>query len=123
MPPAHLRQRPSTLLALDDFEEGVNRIDFEVEAQQLSQAMGTPVEHLPVPQVVVTLGAAGCDWIDTKGGARHHVDAPRVEAVDTTGAGDTFTGYLLAGLAEGLGMREALELTTRAGALKVGYAF
>ena len=35
MPPAHLRQRPSTLLALDDFEEGVNRIDFEVEAQQL----------------------------------------------------------------------------------------
>ncbi|WP_334064652.1 ribokinase [Limimaricola cinnabarinus] len=92
----------------------------EVEAQQLSQALGTPIEELPVPQVVVTLGAAGCDWIETATGARHHVDAPRVEAVDTTGAGDTFTGYLLAGLSEGLEMEAALKLATRAGALKVG---
>ena len=92
----------------------------EVEAQQLSQALGTPIEELPVPQVVVTLGAAGCDWIETATGARHHVDAPRVEAVDTTGAGDTFTGYLLAGLSEGLEMPAALKLATRAGALKVG---
>ncbi|MCP1167625.1 ribokinase [Limimaricola litoreus] len=92
----------------------------EVEAQQLSKALGTPIESLPVPQVVVTLGAAGCDWIETRTGARHHVDAPQVEAVDTTGAGDTFTGYLLAGLSEGLEMRAALELATRAGALKVG---
>lgn len=92
----------------------------EVEAQQLSKALGTPIEELPVPQVVVTLGAAGCDWIETATGARHHVDAPRVEAVDTTGAGDTFTGYLLAGLSEGLEMPAALKLATRAGALKVG---
>ncbi|PHP28325.1 ribokinase [Limimaricola cinnabarinus] len=92
----------------------------EVEAQQLSQALGTPIEELPVPQVVVTLGAAGCDWIETATGARHHVDAPRVEAVDTTGAGDTFTGYLLAGLSEGLEMQAALKLATQAGALKVG---
>jgi ribokinase len=73
-----------------------------------------------VPHVVVTLGAQGCDWIDTASGTRHHVDAPRVAAVDTTGAGDTFTGYLLAGLSEGLQMPEALTLASRAGALKVG---
>ena len=92
----------------------------EVEARQLSEALGTPVEDLPVPHVVVTLGAQGCDWIDTASGTRHHVDAPRVAAVDTTGAGDTFTGYLLAGLSEGLQMPEALTLASRAGALKVG---
>ncbi|WP_432255206.1 ribokinase [Limimaricola sp. AA108-03] len=92
----------------------------EVEARQLSEALGAPVEKLPVPHVVVTLGAAGCDWIETATGARHHVDAPKVTAVDTTGAGDTFTGYLLAGLSEGLTMPRALELAARAGALKVG---
>ncbi len=92
----------------------------EVEARQLSEALGTPVETLPVPQVVVTLGARGCDWIETASGRRHHVDAPRVAAIDTTGAGDTFTGYLLAGLSEGLAMPDALALATRAGALKVG---
>ncbi|SDE65386.1 ribokinase [Limimaricola pyoseonensis] len=92
----------------------------EIEAQQLAQALGQPVEALPVPNVVVTLGAKGCDWIETASGARHHVDAPRVEAVDTTGAGDTFTGYLLAGLSQGLAMPEALARATRAAALKVG---
>ncbi|MGR3465279.1 ribokinase [Limimaricola sp.] len=92
----------------------------EIEARQLAEALGTPVERLDVPDIVVTLGARGCDWIETASGARHHVDAPKVEAVDTTGAGDTFTGYLLAGLAQGLPMQEALERASRAGALKVG---
>ena len=92
----------------------------EIEARQLSEALGSPVESLGVPDIVVTLGPRGCDWIETSTGTRHHVDAPKVEALDTTGAGDTFTGYLLAGLSEGLPMPRALELATRAGALKVG---
>jgi ribokinase len=37
------------------------------------------------------------------------VSAPRVEAVDTTGAGDCFNGVFAAGLLEGL----ALELAVR----------
>ncbi|EYD73151.1 ribokinase [Limimaricola hongkongensis] len=102
----------------------LGHLDFlvlnEIEARQLSEALGTPVERLEVPNVVVTLGARGCDWIETASGARHHVDAPKVEAVDTTGAGDTFTGYLIAGLAEGRPMRQALERASRAGAIKVG---
>ncbi|MBB3711338.1 ribokinase [Limimaricola variabilis] len=92
----------------------------EIEARQLEQALNSSIESLGIAHVVVTLGARGCDWIEAGSGTRHHVDAPRVEAVDTTGAGDTFTGYLLAGLSQGLAMEAALNRATRAAALKVG---
>jgi ribokinase len=39
--------------------------------------------------------------------------------VDTTGAGDTFTGFLIAGLDRGMPMAQAIELATRAAALMV----
>ena len=45
--------------------------------------------------------------------------ALKVEAVDTTAAGDTYTGYFLAGLSEGKGARESMELATRAAAITV----
>jgi ribokinase len=45
--------------------------------------------------------------------------AIKVEPVDTTGAGDTFTGYVLAGLDRGLNIQQSIQLATRAGALMV----
>ncbi|MFF2277118.1 ribokinase [Agromyces sp. NPDC058126] len=67
--------------------------------------------------VVVTLGAMGAvgaslegDWAEP---------APEVVAVDTTGAGDCFTGTLAAFLAEGRGLADSMRIAVVAGALAV----
>lgn len=57
--------------------------------------------------VVVTLGAAGAQALDA-GGLRHVPTFP-VPALDTTGAGDTFVGVLLAALSEGAELEAALR--------------
>ncbi|MEV6763047.1 ribokinase [Streptomyces sp. NPDC051105] len=71
-----------------------------------------------VPQVVVTLGAAGCLYL-TRDAAPLVIPAPRVTAVDSTGAGDTFVGALAVALAEEKPIREALSWAAAAAALAV----
>jgi ribokinase len=89
----------------------------EIEADQLRHATGTPLGELGVADVIVTLGAEGCLWFHD--GREESFPALRVTPVDTTGAGDTFTGYVLAALDEGKPMPDAIRLATRAAALKV----
>ena len=88
-----------------------------VEAEQLRAATGEGVGALGLAHVLVTLGAEGCLWLHE--GREWRFAAPRVEAVDTTGAGDTFTGFALALLDEGREMPEAVALAQKAAALKV----
>lgn len=71
-----------------------------------------------VPEVIVTLGAAGSLYA-ARGAEPFTVSAPRVTAVDSTGAGDTFVGALAVALAEGRPMREALAWAAAAAALSV----
>ncbi|MFY1668933.1 ribokinase [Plantactinospora sp. WMMB334] len=52
-----------------------------------------------VPRVVLTLGARGACYAD-RSGLRLTVEAPTVEAVDTTAAGDAFTGAFAVAWAE-----------------------
>lgn len=91
----------------------------EVEAAQLSEAMGMPAVALGVKDVIITRGAAGCDWYSSETQAQHHFDAVSVVPVDTTGAGDTFTGYVVAGLDRGMPMSQAIHLALQAAALMV----
>lgn len=88
-----------------------------VEAAQLQSATGQAPDDLPVRDVIVTRGAAGADWHGKDGKA--HFPAIKVKPVDTTGAGDTFTGYVLAGLDRGMPMGQAIRQATKAGALMV----
>ncbi|MFK7763350.1 MAG: ribokinase [Roseobacter sp.] len=90
----------------------------EVEAAQLVSATRSELSDLPVADIVVTLGGDGCRWI-SDGAVPKHCPAQRVTPVDTTGAGDTFTGFLIAGLDQGMPMAQAIERATRAAALMV----
>lgn len=90
-----------------------------VEAQQLTDALGGTLADLPVRDVVVTLGGDGCRWLNTDEGTDKTFPAIPVAPVDTTGAGDTFTGFLIAALDRGLPMEQAISLGQQAGAIMV----
>ncbi|SDN82656.1 ribokinase [Lutimaribacter pacificus] len=90
-----------------------------VEARQLAQALGLVVGDLPVSQIVVTKGADGAEWHGTGSGETVSIPACPVVPVDTTGAGDTFAGYMVAGLSQGLVPEAALRLASAAAAIKV----
>ena len=90
-----------------------------VEARQLQEATGHSPDRLPVRDVVVTQGARGAVWYETDSARATEIAAIPCDPVDTTGAGDTFTGYLVAGLDRGFGMRQALDLASKAAAIMV----
>ncbi|MFX0537173.1 ribokinase [Ornithinimicrobium sp. Y1847] len=72
------------------------------------------------PSVVVTLGPEGAVAVDADG--ETHVPSPRVQAVDTTGAGDAFTGALAARLLQGDNLRTAVAHAVRVGSYAVQHA-
>jgi sulfofructose kinase len=65
--------------------------------------------------VIVTLGERGLIWQNPSG--RSFLPAFKVEAVDTTGAGDTFHGALAACVAIDLPWLESLEIASAAAAI------
>lgn len=71
----------------------------------------------PAADLVMTLGSEGAVYQGREGSLRQR--AFSVQAVDTTAAGDTFTGYLLAAMAEGKPVAECLELASKAAAIAV----
>lgn len=82
-------------------------------AEQLAQRITERI-----PNVLITLGDAGA-LLCRHGAAPLRVQAPRVRAVDTTGAGDTFCGAYAAAKVSGADERQALELAASAAALAV----
>jgi ribokinase len=73
------------------------------------------LEQLQVPLVVVTLGARGCC---ARQGTEHLLQpAYAITPVDTTGAGDTFCGVLVAALDHGAALADALRMASAASAL------
>jgi ribokinase len=69
--------------------------------------------------VVITLGAEGCLVLGPDQAESLRLPAPRVEAIDTSGAGDVFCGCLTGGLAKGISVKSALKLALAAAAIAV----
>ena len=67
--------------------------------------------------VVVTVGDDGA--VFSGGESAQHLTAPKVEVVDTTGAGDAFVGALAARLADNAPLEDAVAYAVRAGAAAV----
>ncbi len=86
-----------------------------VEADQLRPSLG----RIDVPQLLVTHGAQGAEWHDLIRSEHVTVPAFSVNAVDTTGAGDCFAGYAVAGLSQGMNPQAALTRAAAAAALQV----
>ncbi len=70
-----------------------------------------------VVNVIITLGARGAYFHNAE--THFIIAAPKVEAVDTTAAGDVFNGALAVALAEGMDWQEAINVACQAGALAV----
>lgn len=88
-----------------------------ISIAQWQQLAASAVAEGRCRSIVITLGSAGAVAADAAGS--WHRQAPRVMPVDTTGAGDCFTGTLAAFLAEGRTLAEATGLAAAAGALSV----
>lgn len=70
-----------------------------------------------VDNVIITLGAEGA--LVKEKDVFYHVDAYKVDAVDTTAAGDTFNGALCVGLAEGMSLLESVKFANKASSIAV----
>jgi len=97
----------------------INEIEgAALSSQQSPEAMlRTLVHRYPDTTVVLTLGSEGARL---RGQAGDFTAAsPKVNVVDSTGAGDTFTGYFVADYASGKGIDDALLFACRAAAVSV----
>lgn len=74
-------------------------------------------QRFPQARILLTLGRDGALYADST----QQLSQPifPVRAVDTTAAGDTFTGYFLAGLTQGLPMAQTLRVSAKAASIAV----
>lgn len=88
----------------------------EIEAALVAGGEPRNLLDSGVGAVVLTRGAGGCDLLRS-GVAPLHQRAFDVDAVDTTGAGDAFSGALAWAMASGVPLEQAVRLAAGAGAL------
>lgn len=95
----------------------------EIEAKDVTctndsdEALAYFKANFPDLRVMLTLGKKGCVYQDDRRRVFHPIF--KVNAVDTTAAGDTFTGYFVAGMAQGQEYGEILKIASCASAIAV----
>ena len=89
-------------------------LEKRVEGVEGALSAAPELLQLGPRSAVITLGREGAVFSD--GESTNHLSAPKVDAVDTTGAGDAFVGALAAKLAQELPLHDAVAYAVRAGA-------
>jgi ribokinase len=74
------------------------------------------LEH-GVKTAIITLGEHGAVWVTQT--SEGHCLPPVVEAADTTGAGDIFSGALMAAVSQGKALEESLRFASAAASISV----
>ena len=114
------------------FNEKMHRCDLskvsyflmnEVEGAQITgktkprEILAEALKRYPEAKIVLTLGGDGCCYQDREQYLEQGIFP--VKAVDTTAAGDTFTGYFLASVMRGEPVARALALASKASSIAV----
>lgn len=115
--PAPYQELSAELLQLTDW-----LIPNETEFRELHGSLPTSDDVLksfrPGKSSIVTLGSEGAVYISPQG-ELHRVSAPKVTAVDTTGAGDSFVGSFAYSLASGKDPIAAMSFGIKVASLSV----
>jgi ribokinase len=90
---------------------------IEVTDEQSAKKAGQWFLDQGVENAIITMGGSGVVLVNKQ--ETKLFAAPKVQAVDTTAAGDAFAGYLGALLAEGKSLEEAIEVAVKAASISV----
>ena len=120
--PAPARELPDALLQMvsvltPNEAEAARLAGKSTEGERGVEDAAVALLHRGVGAVVITLGAAGAYVATTA--QREIIAGHRVEARDTTGAGDVFNGALAVALAERMSLGEAVRFANAAAAISV----
>jgi len=104
------------ILVLNEVEAGF-LTEMQVKNKEDAENAAENLIAKGVEKVIITLGSKGA-FVVTKN-EKIEVTAYKVDAVDTTAAGDTFCGSLAVALVEGKSLKEALQFANAAAAISV----
>lgn len=111
------------------FECDLEKVEYlilnEIEAADILGASDTGEDELiekltkrfPNMKIVLTLGEKGSVYVDKTKKIRQEIY--KTDVVDTTAAGDTFTGYFIAGIVAGIDVAESLKQAAGAASITV----
>lgn len=88
-----------------------------VETEDINEIVNVLNTKFSNKKIVLTVGENGSYFLEN--GNSVYVPARKVNAVDTTAAGDTFTGFFMYSYLKDSNSRKALELATKASSLTV----
>lgn len=97
----------------------MNEIEgFQITGEKEPEQILAKIKELyPKAKIVLTLGGDGSVYQDETGIYKQGIF--KVKAVDTTAAGDTFTGYFISSILDGTPVEEGLKLAAKASAIAV----